>query len=141
MCYYSTSYSKDETQIFIDKNMNRYQSIDCGLWTIILNATQKVIGDCGITIQNIDCIEECEIGYHLNKKCWENDYATETAIAVKDYGFNEMGFDKLCSYMAADHWPSRKVAEQNDMKFEKSFNNLRNRNLLTVVYSINNSNQ
>jgi len=40
--------------------------------------------------------------------------------------------------MDAYHWSSRKVAERNGMTVEKTFNNPRNRNLLTVVYSIKN---
>ncbi len=47
-----------------------------------------------------------------------------------------MGLNKLCSYMAADHWPSRMVADRNGMAVEKIFNNPRNRDLPTVVYTI-----
>jgi len=39
--------------------------------------------------------------------------------------------------MAADHWPSRMVAERNGMTIKKKFNNPQNRNFQTVVYSIN----
>ena len=56
---------------------------------------------------------------------------------MKKYGFNTLGMNKLCSYMAADHWPSRMVAERNGMTIEKKFNNPQNRNFQTVVYSIN----
>ncbi len=66
--------------------MNRYQSIRCGLWIIILNASQKVIGDCGITIQNIDGIEEHEIGYHLNKNIGEMVMPPKRLLQLKIMG-------------------------------------------------------
>jgi hypothetical protein len=47
-----------------------------------------------------------------------------------------MGLKKLFSYMAADHWPSRMIADRNDMVVEKTFNNPWNRDLPTVVYTI-----
>ena len=38
--------------------------------------------------------------------------------------------------MEENHLSSRKVAEKNGMKLEKIFNNPKNRNLPTTVYSI-----
>lgn len=137
MSFYPAPYTKSGVQEYIDKNIDRYLFIGCGLWSIILKSSHKLIGDCGITIQHIDGVDEYEIGYHLNKKYWGNGYATEAAKAVKKYGFNTLGMNKLCSYMAADHWPSRMVAERNGMTIEKKFNNPQNRNFQTVVYSIN----
>ncbi len=138
MSFYPSLYAKTDTQNFIDKNIKWYESIGCGLWAVILKTENNLIGDCGITIQNIDGVDEYEIGYHLNKSYWGKGYATEAAQAVKDYGFNKMGLKKLCSYMAANHWPSRKVAERNGLIVEKTFLNPRNRNLPTLVYSIHN---
>ncbi len=136
MSFYPTPYSRSDTQHFIEKNIERYESIGCGLWAIILKSGNRLIGDCGITIQNIDGVDEYEIGYHLHKNYWGNGFATEAAKAVKRYGFNHLNLQKLCSYMAADHLSSRMVAERNGMKLEKTFNNPRNRNFSTVVYSI-----
>ena len=134
MSFYPATYSKSDTKKFIDKNIKQYESTGVVLWAIIRKLDNKFIGDCGITIQDIDGVDEYEIGYHFHKSYWGKGYATET---VKEYGFDTMGSKKLCSYMAEDHWPSRKVAERNGMTVEKTFNNPRNRNLPTVVYSIN----
>ena len=38
--------------------------------------------------------------------------------------------------MSEKHFASRKVAERNGMKLEKIYNNPRNRNLPTTVYSV-----
>ncbi|MBC8345947.1 MAG: GNAT family N-acetyltransferase [Candidatus Marinimicrobia bacterium] len=136
MSFYPAPYTKSDVQQFIDKNLEWYKSIRCGLWAIILKSKNTFIGDCGITIQDIDGKNEYEIGYHLNKDYWGNGYAIEAAQAVKEYGFQSMRLKKLCSYMASDHWSSRKVAERNDMALEKTIHNPQNRDLPTVVYTI-----
>lgn len=136
MSHYPAPYTSEEVTTFIQKNIERYKRINCGLWACELIKTNELIGDCGITIQNIDGVNEYEIGYHFHKEHWGNGYATETATAVKDYGFENLGLTKLCSYMAEDHLASRNVAERNGMKIEKRFLNPRNRNFPTVVYSI-----
>ena len=46
----------------------------------------KLIGDCGITIQNIDGELLPEIGYHIHKDFWRQGFATEAAAAVRDLG-------------------------------------------------------
>lgn len=46
----------------------------------------KLIGDCGITIQNIDGKLLPEIGYHIHKDFWRQGFATEAATAVRDWG-------------------------------------------------------
>ena len=130
--------TKNNHEKLISKNIERYVEIGCGLWAIILKSEDKLIGDCGITIQDIDGQKEYEIGYHLNKNYLGNGYAAEAAAAVKEYGFDTLNLEKLCSYMAEDHTTSRAVAERNGMIIEKTFNNPRNRNFPTVVYSIRN---
>lgn len=138
MSFYPEPYSREMVEKLISKNIERYVEIGCGLWAIILKSEDKLIGDCGITIQDIDGQKEYEIGYHLNKNYLGNGYAAEAAAAVKEYGFDTLNLEKLCSYMAEDHTTSRAVAERNGMIKEKTFNNPRNRNLPTVVYSIRN---
>ncbi len=136
MSHYPAPYTSNEVSSFIYKNIELYQTINCGLWGCVLQETNQLIGDCGITIQDIDGVNEYEIGYHFHKEHWGNGYAIEAAQAVKEYGFEKLGLTKLCSYMAEDHHASRRVAERNGMQIEKTFLNSRNRNFPTVVYSI-----
>ena len=39
-----------------------------GLWIVILKEMGELIGDCGITLENIDGEQLPEIGYHIHKK-------------------------------------------------------------------------
>lgn len=51
-----------------------------------LNSTRAMIGDCGITLQEVDGTQLLEIGYHLRRDLWGQGFATEAARACRDYG-------------------------------------------------------
>ena len=60
----------------------------------MIKENDRFIGDCGITLQNIDGDEVFEIGYHCNKKYWNNGYVTEAVQAFIDYLFNNSDIKK-----------------------------------------------
>ena len=53
-------------------------------YAVVLKETGEFIGDCGITIQDIDGEMLPEIGYHIHKKYWRKGFAKEAARAVRD---------------------------------------------------------
>jgi len=63
-------------------------------FAVFLKNSNILIGNCGITIQNIDGINEFEIGYHFNKNHCGLGYASEAAIAMKHYGFKNLNLKK-----------------------------------------------
>ena len=48
-------YTFDETRVknWLNKNIERYRVFGFGLWAVCLKSTGEVIGDCGLTMQNI----------------------------------------------------------------------------------------
>ena len=135
MAFYPKPYSIEEVETIIIKNMKSYETDRIGFFAVIHNDSSKLIGNCGITNQNIDGVQEYEIGYHIHKNYWNIGYATEAACAMMEYGFSTLQLTKLCSYMAEDHTISRMVAENMGMTIEKKYLNPKNRNLPTTVYS------
>ena len=61
--------------------IKRSDKLIIGLWAVILKETGAFIGDCGITMQQIDGETLPEIGYHIAKQHWRHGYATEAAAA------------------------------------------------------------
>lgn len=135
MVYYPEPYSQEYVKRIIEKNIATFSSRGFGMMAVIEKASDRFIGDCGITIQSIDGQEEFEIGFRISKLQWGLGYAPEAANAVKRYGFENLQLQKLYCHMASDHVQSRRVAEKIGMKLEKEFRNPRNRGFLTAVYS------
>jgi len=141
MSFYPQPYSDERIKEVIFKQISTFEIEKYGLFAVLEKSGGSYIGDCGITIQNIDGIDEFEIGYRIKKECWGLGYAAEAALAVKKYGFETLKLKKLCSYMESSHKQSRRVAEKIGMKLEKEYSNPNNRNLPTTVYSITNANK
>ena len=68
MQHYPTPFDQARTRRWIEWNLENYQKYSWGLWAVVLKETGKFIGDCGITLQNIDGQMLPEIGYHIHKK-------------------------------------------------------------------------
>ena len=86
MKYYPKPFDADRVNGWIKWNQENYKKYGFGLWAVCLKDFGKLIGDCGITIQNIDGELLPEIGYHIHKDFWRQGFATEAAAAVRDLG-------------------------------------------------------
>lgn len=136
MSFYAAPYSLEKVQGMILTNRKTWGDSNYGMMVVFETGSGGAIGDCGITIQNIDGSDEYEVGYRFDKRVWGKGYASEAAMAVIQYGFQTLGLSRLYSYMPSDHSQSRRVAEKCGMVFVKEFRNPRNRGKLTSVYSI-----
>lgn len=137
MQFYPQPFDRQMTQAWIERNIQRYAKHGFGLWALILKQTGKLIGDCGLVVQEVDGVEEIEIGYHLRRDLWGQGLATEAAQACRDYGFSQLGFDKLISLINPANIASRRVAEKNKMRLIKE---IEWRDKPTCVYAIERSN-
>jgi ribosomal-protein-alanine N-acetyltransferase len=104
---------------WIERNQRRYELYGHGLWATTMRSEQKLVGDCGLVIQEVDGIEELEVGYHFNRKYWGRGFATEAARACMDYTFERLGRRRVISMIRPENSPSRRVAERNGLRIEK----------------------
>ena len=133
MKYYPTPYDDEGVNKWINWCIGCYEKRGFGLFAVILKENNTFIGDCGITLQNINGKEVFEIGYHINKKYWNNGYATEASQYMKDFFFNNTSYDEVYSYMNKDNIASRRVAIKNGMTFIQEYSE---NGIDTVVYKI-----
>jgi len=112
MSYYPSPLNFKQTEMWIERNQERYKKDGIGLWAVCLKETDELIGDCGLVKQMVDGREEVEIGYHINKKFWFKGIATEAALACKEYGFQSLRYDKLISIIDPKNTASIRVAEK-----------------------------
>ena len=114
---------KKRTRSWIEWNLQNYQEYGFGLWAVVRKETSELIGDCGLTIQNIDGEMLPEIGYHIHKKYWRRGFGSEAAKAVRDWAFVNTDFDCLYSYMKYTNIASSATAAANGMKKIKEYPN------------------
>ena len=121
MQHYPKPYDEKGTQRWIDWNLDNYQKYGFGLWAMELKENGAFIGDCGVTMQNIDGEMLPEIGYHVNKAYWRQGYASEAAKAVRDWVFENTTFDRIYSYMKYTNVGSYSTAASAGMKKIKEY--------------------
>lgn len=92
---------------------------EAGLLLLVRKSDGKLIGHAGLVPQDVDGKEEWEIGYWIAKEHWLQGYATEAAVALRDYAFDKLGKDRLVSLIHPDNKGSQKVAGNCGMELEK----------------------
>lgn len=133
MRYYPAPLDRTGVEEWIARNIRRYAKYGHGLWAMVLKSTGELIGDCGLTVQNVDGIDEIEIGYHVRSDLWGRGLATEAAQACRDLGFARLPVDRLISLIRPENVPSRRVAEKNGMTVWKE---AKWKDLFHVVYAV-----
>jgi len=137
MKYYPAPFSKEKVEKWIQWNIDNYKKYNYGLWAVILKDGEKFIGDCGNTMQMIENETVPEIGFHIIKDYWNKGYATEAAIACKEYAFNVLKLPKVFSYTTVNNIPSQKVAEKVGMMEYKLFEKNGERQIAQVIKNPN----
>ena len=116
MYAYEHSFSEEEVKNWYNKNIERYNENGFGLWAVIHKSTNDFLGQCGLTIQNLQGKEYLEIGYLFKKKHWYKGYATEAALGCKKYAFETLKAEKVYSIIRENNIPSQNVAKRIGMK-------------------------
>ena len=134
MQHYPAPFDEEKTRGWIKWNLENYGKYGFGLWAVVLKETGEFIGDCGITIQNIDGELLPEIGYHIHKKYWRRGFAKEAARAVRDWVFTNTEYNEIYSYMKYTNVASYSTANAMGMRKVKEY--LDPKNYVSCAYSI-----
>ncbi len=115
MYAYEHAFDDAEAQAWLDKQIKRYKTDGFGLWAVILKETEKMIGQCGLTMQDCNGRAVIEVGYLFQKAYWHKGYATEAAIACKQYAFDTLHAEEVFSIIRENNAASIAVAKRNGM--------------------------
>ncbi len=115
MYAYEGAFNDKEVQDWLDNQLRRYREDGFGLWAVILKQTGEMIGQCGLTMQDYNGEKVLEVGYLFQKKFWHQGYASEAAIACKQYAFDELGANEVFSIIRDTNTASQQVAVRNGM--------------------------
>ena len=121
MKHYPYVFDEKRVMDWIERNKKRYERDGFGLWAVCLKSNDEMIGDCGLTLQNIEGEMLPEIGYHIRRDCQRKGYAKEAAAAVRDWAFENTDYHSLYSYCKYTNEASYKTAEVIGMHFEKEY--------------------
>jgi RimJ/RimL family protein N-acetyltransferase len=107
--------SAAKIQGFIDS----YQEYGYGKWAVIHRETGRLIGYCGIAVEEIDGKIENELGYRFDPKFWGQGLGTEAASACLEYAFNTLHLEYLLAIVEPDNIASVRILQKIGMSFIK----------------------
>ncbi len=111
---------KELTQLWFDKTFKRYED-NLGSMNVLINKeTNRLIGQTGLLIQDIEGEPRLEISYSILPEFWKQGYAFESANACLHHAFEQEWSDNLISQVDPRNIGSEKVARKNGMKLERT---------------------
>ena len=107
----------DARAYILDRLVTSYKNHGFGMYLVILKETGASTGLCGLVRR--DGLDDVDIGYAFLPHYWSKGYATEAALAVKEYAKNSIGLKRLVGITDPDNIGSSRVLEKLGLKFEK----------------------
>ncbi len=133
MHFWPRPYTREETQVFLERMWERYERDGYGLYAAVLQESGEVVGRIGYLRQEVDDRPDLEIGYMLAREQWGKGLAAEAARALRDHAFSLMDVDRIISLIRPDNVRSRRVAESNGMRVLKE---VQHASLFHLMYAI-----
>ena len=94
-----------------------YENHGFGMYLVLMKETGAPAGICGLVKR--EGLDDVDIGYAFLPQHWSRGYATESALAVKEYAKNTIGLERLVGITDPQNHKSARVLEKIGLKFEK----------------------
>lgn len=100
---------------------NRFDSLQGIRWGITLRSEDRVIGTCGFFNWSKKHYR-AEIGYELSPEYWSQGYMIEVLESAIDFGFKDLGFNRIQALIHPENVKSRGLLEKSGFTEEGLLN-------------------
>ena len=119
MRFFLQTDNRAEAAASIQRQIERYAAWGYGPWLVLDKESGRPLGRVGLLRQEVDGVEEVEVGYMIHRPYWRQGFAFEAAAACRDYAFSKLGRDRVISLIRPENLPSQAVARKLGMLPEK----------------------
>ena len=109
--------SLKEAGEYVELNIRQYQTHEYGRYAVRLKENRKLIGMCGFLNEPYGI----DFGYRYSKDSWGKGLSYEAGKAVLEYGFSELGLEKVVGLTAQQNYGSIRILEKLGFTFQKKF--------------------
>lgn len=106
----------EETQEFLLEVCSEWQKDVPSFYEFAITLDKKLIGAVCIYLDSER--REGELGWILNKKYWNHGYATEAAMAMKEFALNELKVSRLIAHCDSRNISSYHIMEKIGLTLE-----------------------
>jgi [ribosomal protein S5]-alanine N-acetyltransferase len=119
-----------DTVAGIERMRRHWERHGIGLFSAIRKEDERLLGRVGFLLweperwvhamrEKLEGPLELEIGWTLGSEYWNQGYATEAALACRDWALGELGWTRLVSLIARENAASIRVAEKIGESYER----------------------
>jgi len=108
-------FDRGQMSHWLGRNLDHQKEYGYGLFSVILKSNRLLIGDCGLEVMEVDGVQAAELGYDFRSDYWNQGFATEAGIAVRDYAFDVLELPQLISLIRVHNAASHRVSEKIGM--------------------------
>ncbi len=122
----------EEARDFLE-NYKDYEKNGCGRWAVINKSDLTFLGWCGLKYH--EETGETDLGFRFFEEYWNKGYASESAAACLNYGFEQLNLQKIIGRAMAENTASIRILQKMGMTFTREFDFDGNTG---VIYTIEN---
>jgi RimJ/RimL family protein N-acetyltransferase len=120
----------EETRGIVERQIRHWDWFGAGLFTVVRKEDERFLGRVGLLFwdparwisghrERVSTPCETEIGWTLGREHWGRGYATEGALACRDWALEELGLTRLISMIVRANAASIRVAEKIGESYER----------------------
>lgn len=110
--YYDRVFTRYDSEIWLQRQLERYQRDGHGLWLAEERATGEPVGQIGLAVQDVRGVRLTEVGWLLHRPYWGRGYATEAGAASCEAAFGRWHYPMVISLIRPVNVRSQRVAER-----------------------------
>ena len=114
---------RDDALAAIERMRRHWDRHGIGLFSVVRKDDERMLGRVGFLLwdaerwvhamrEDLEGDLETEIGWTLGSEYWNRGYATESAVACRDWALGDVGLTRLVSVIAPGNAASIRVAEK-----------------------------
>ena len=102
-----------------------YDKLGFGLWAVVLKYEGRLIGRCGMLLQDIEGTRRPEVAYLIDSRHRGMGLASEAVFGVMRAAWQQYGFDDMIAVIARGNNASIRVAEKCGFTFERGLDSFK----------------
>jgi RimJ/RimL family protein N-acetyltransferase len=126
-----TPQTREDNVRGIERMRHHWERYGIGLFSVVRKEDERLLGRVGFLVWDperwVGAMREdlegdrleLEIGWTLGSEHWNRGYATEAALACRDWALGERGYTRLISLIAHGNTGSIRVAEKIGESYER----------------------
>src|SRR4051812_21298576 len=116
--------NKEGIKKIIESAQRQYKENGIGRWAAIEKGSGNFIGWTGLKFvinETNNHLNFYDLGYRFIRKYWGKGYASETAIASLEYGFNSLQLKEIYAMADIGNVASNRILTKSGLKFIETF--------------------